>query len=350
MTQVGEAVAVGALVDDELKCPFDHKEPEPPKVDNQLIGSGTKLRDRMKAGRSTHTYADRYETTVGAVPNPKDDPKNRLHQSGSKRPEPVSIPIADDDDEVTYQNYPVTCAAHHCIPAQESLKRSALLDFMISKHEDDKLKNGDAEITQKGIVWSDIGYDVNGTENGVFLPGNYAVGGGRGGLRVWEEPDGDADNDEELDFLGEEPVRDGLPQSRQLTGSLYDISNQNRKWRYVKGAMEAAGGQFHDRHEAYSDHVLEALEKINTNLRLLQKKFVTDEKCKECKKKADSIEDTGIPSPYGLTDRLNGLSAKLRGHLTGASWPKNIYTSEWVKGYLGRLDGANKRRAKRRRK
>lgn len=355
MTQLGEPVKVGDVDAAELECPFDHESPEPPEVENSLVGSGTKLRDRMKAGRSTHTYAALYSVETDPVLNPKDISGHALHQKDGVRPTPVVIPIAvpseaknkKREEVIVYQPYPVTCAAHHCIPAQESLKRSNLLDFMISKVDADNLKNGGDTFQQTGKVWCDIGYDVNGTENGVFLPGNYAVGGGRGGLGVWEEAD-NSDEDEEDDFLGEEPVRDGLPQDRALTGALYEISNQNRKWRYVKEAMAVAGGQFHDRHEDYSDFVLEVLEKIHTNYSAMLKKNVIEEKCGKCKKKRGKYEEIGYPAPHKLAARLNGVSSRLRQMLAGKSWPANVYTSGWVKAYLERLAQANSKKSARR--
>jgi hypothetical protein len=350
MTQVGEPVTLGQVDDDEYKCPFDHDEPKPPKVDNALVGSGSKLRDRMKAGDSTCTFGERYSPKVTSVDNPKDVPGHALYQKpGAERPRPVSFTVSDGGKSAT-PTFPVTCAAHHCIPAQESLKRSDLLNYMISKTQADKLKNGSETFDRKGEVWSDIGYDVNGTENGVYLPGNYAVGGGRGGMGVWEEPDGDADNDDELDFLGEQPVNDGELDSLALTGPLYEVENQNRKWRYVKGAMDAAGGQFHDRHETYSDFVLEVLQKINSNLNRLRKESITAFRCDDCRARKDKIKNLGIPAPYGLVNRLNGVSAKMRGHLSGKVWPQNVYTSDWVKVYLQKLKRANTKRAGRSRK
>jgi hypothetical protein len=349
---IGESVAIGTVDSNEVSCPFDHDESKPPKVDNVLIGVGTTLRNRMKSGKSTHTFSARYSQDTDSIANPRDIQGHKLHQPGSKKPEVVTFPVTtgkrnSDGEEITLLlSYPVTCAAHHCIPAQESLKRSDLLDYMISKKEADSLKEGDHNIEQKGIVWSDIGYDVNGTENGIYLPGNYAAGGGRGGLKVWEEPDGDVDTDDEASFLDEQPVQDALSSDKMLTGELYDVSNQNRKWRYVKGAMGAAEGQFHDRHEDYSDFVLGVLQKIYTNLKILESKYITEEKCEKCKNRTQNAKTNGIPSPYGLVSRLNKVSKNMRTYLSGQGpWPMNVYTSDRVKVYLEKLLSASKKKA-----
>jgi hypothetical protein len=355
MTQLGEPVAIGMVDTDDTKCPFDHDSPDPPKVDNDLIGIGSTLVRRMKSGKSTLLYK-LYKPTndFDSVLAPQSRPGHAFYNKAKVVKVPIKqISASSDQADTVIHLYPVTCAAHHCIPAQESLKRSKLLDFMIDKNNPDKLKDGKSTFEQKGIVWADVGYDVNGSENGVYLPGNYAVGGGRGGMKVWEGADDNEDDDEEdgseegenFDALTENPINDDAPASNLLTGELYDVSKNNRKWRYVIQAMMKTPGQFHDRHEDYSDFVLEVLNKIYDNYNLLHQRHIVELTCPECKKRAKKIEDFGIPTPFGLAKRLNGVSNVMRNHLNGSRWPPNVYTSKWVKEYLSHLPSqASKKR------
>src|SRR5690606_15258873 len=203
------------------------------------------------------------------------------------------------------------------------------------------VKKGDSEPLKdasygKGLVWSDVGYDVNGSQNGVFLPGSYAVGGGRGGMGVWASTD---DGDED----GPEDATDSVPDpaSNELTGGLYEISAANRKWQYVKQAVRLCPGQFHDRHVDYSQFVQSVLKKIFENYRALYMSSVFRSECSKCKERADKIKEHGVPTPYGLVARLNGAGARMKGLLNGGTWGLNVYTSGWGKAYMQAVKDGN---------
>jgi hypothetical protein len=230
----------------------------------------------------------------------------------------------------------VTCAAHHVVPAQESLKASPLLAYMVKKGDTESLKDKDYS---SGIVWSDVGYDVNGRENGIFLPGSYAVGGGRGGMGVW------TGNDDKPDLEDEDVADVADPSSNLLTGKLNEISDDNRKWQYVSQAVALTPGQFHDRHEDYSDIIGEGLEKIFQNYETLKKKYLEDQKCPKCKKRTDDIKELGVPTPFGLVGRLNGMSSRMGGHLNGKKWTRTIYTSKWGRAYMAHLLSKKRKRS-----
>ena len=170
MTQLGEAVSPPGVDFNEVGCPFDHEISDPPSVDNDVIGNGTTLRARMKAGASTGTY--RYADKQAKILNPKD-----VASSNIAREE------ADHGFRRGKRLPAVVCGAPSGA-GQESLKRSSLLKYMVKKNSSEKLKGGSFD---KGGVWCDVGYDVNGIQNGVYLPGSYAVGGGRGGMNVWTQ-------------------------------------------------------------------------------------------------------------------------------------------------------------------
>ena len=305
MTQIGEGVDVGMIDTDEDDCPFDHDTPKPPTVSNKLIGSGTTLASRMKAGSSTHLYAPLKKKVVSIVATDAASGKVYTHL------------------------YPVTCAAHHLIPAQESLQDSPLLAFMVKKGEGgDSAKRKVAGVFGDGIVWANVGYDVNGAENGVYLPGSYAVGGGRGGMGVWTKNDDKPDREEE-DVAD---VPDAA--STELTGALNEISETNRKWLYVSKAMELTPGQFHDRHEDYSDFIAQVLEKIFIDLEARRGFYIEELNCPDCKKRVKDMKELGVPTPFGLVARLNGVSKRMTGFVNGSAWARNIFTSKWGQAYM----------------
>jgi hypothetical protein len=321
MTQVGEAVGLGEVNVDEVKCPFDHTTPEPPDVKNDFIGVGGTLARKMKNGEGTHLYPPMKGPDPAPIKNPKDDPNHYFH----KKAKVVKI-VATAGAVEHVHLYPVSCAAHHCIPAQESLKVSPLLAYMVDKDDPEPLKD---DSFKKGLVWSDVGYDINGSENGIFLPGSYAVGGGRGGMGVWASTeDGDEDAPEEA----EDSVAD--PESNELTGALNDISASNRKWQYVKQAVKLCPGQFHDRHVDYSKFVQGILKKMFENYQSLHTKMIDEAECPDCKKRLEKIAKDGVPTPYTMVQRLNDASNRLAGFLTTKSWRINIYTSQWGKAYM----------------
>ncbi len=331
MTQIGEPIGVGMIDEDDVQCPFDHESPKPPNVENKLIGVGTTLASRMKSGSSTHLYASLREKKA-TVLNPRDVAAHPFY----KKAKVVQIEDIDPKTgEVITHDYPVTCAAHHLVPAQEALKDSPLLAYMVKKGDSEAVKGGSYS---SGIVYADVGYDVNGTENGVYLPGSYAVGGGRGGMGVWTQNDDHPDREEE--DVSDVPD----PNSNLLTGRLNEISDDNRKWQYVSQAVVLTPGQFHDRHEDYSDFVAQGLEKIFQNYESLKKKYVKEQNCPDCKKRVEKFEEAGIPTPFGLVGRLNAMSNRLAGHLNGSKWTRNIYTSKWGRAFMERKKPARKRK------
>jgi len=328
MAEIGEPVAPPDIDVDQDQCPFDHEEEEPPNVENDLIGVGGTLARRMKNAEGTHKYEKiKGDFKVTPIKNPNDDPKHPFYKKAKV------VKIAAGDDEGTVYEYPVSCAAHHCIPAQEALKSSLLLAFMVKKGDSEPLKGGSYS---KGVVWSDVGYDVNGSQNGVFLPGSYAVGGGQGGMGVWASTeDGDEDKPEN--------PANSVPDagSNKLTGKLYEIAADNRKWQYVKQAVRLCPGQFHDRHLDYSLFVRDILQKIFENYRALYMSSIFRTECSKCKERKSKLANRGIPTPYGLVARLNGVSERLKGFLNGSTWRINIYTSRWGKAYMEAVKKGN---------
>jgi hypothetical protein len=312
MTQFGEPIEVGEIDKDERKCPFDHDSDDPPDVENILIGEGGELGQKMKNKEGTHLYAKLRQEVKQSILDPRDRPR-------SFRSIKIKFKIGSGEARPVY---PVTCAAHHCIPAQESLKNHKLLQYMCKQDQTHDLK--DAKY-KHGKVWSNVGYDINGSQNGIYLPGNYAVGGGYG-IGVWGS---NKDGDNEVPAKATTSV---TPVA--LTGRRYEISLNNRKWLYVSKAVEQGKGQFHDRHADYSKFVQSILTKIWENYENLHKTKIINKECPECEERAKKIKALGIPTPFGLVDRLNKVSDNMKNCLNGTTWRKHIYTSKWGKAYM----------------
>jgi hypothetical protein len=186
-------------------------------------------------------------------------PENDMHNDASR----LGVNLTDqptwsiDCPSVKGKRAAVQSAAHHCIPGNASLKQATtLLKFM--------RKEGPWNFS------SDIGYNVNDSNNGVWLPGNYGVRPGNGHYtRTWGAFDEDF------------------------------------KDQYAMRAMRAAHLQFHDAHQNYSLNVRRTLEDIASKL---GRPRTT---CPVC---GESLARTlnGVRPPFGLVGRLHGVSAAHR--------------------------------------
>jgi hypothetical protein len=362
--EVGELVAVelpGVGMDD--KCPFSHEKPNPNEK-NELGGVGTKLADNLIGGnginKSKPPTGPDY-TTGEKVPDPRHRPTNPIK----------SVEITVDGEVVKLHGhplkYPVTCAAHHLIPAQESLKGHDILEFMCKEGESqDFLSGGEAAsaAVDGAKVWGNVAYNVNGCQNGVWLPGNYAVGGGAGGVSLWmSKVEGKRDPDanklwvEKLDLAADEwePSQDDPQENEKpknmgealaqakfadyaLAGKNYHISDKNPKWAYVRAAMNAASGQFHDRHGDYSKSVKGYLDKVAMSYQLMFENSSKEEGgCDECKKagRPANAKEGLLGPPYGIVGRLQSCSSFFRGYVgTSMIISKVVFTSKWVQAFM----------------
>ena len=351
---------------------------------NELGGIGTKLGDSMRDGKGIC----------------HDSRKGKAFASGDKEPDPRTRPKKDRIDTVTITvsgevirlgkknrplRYPVTCAAHHLIPAQESLKEHEILEYMCAKGKKQDFRNSKspAPATVAGSkVWGNVAYNVNGCHNGVWLPGNYAVGGGTGGVDIWKSKvsarrkdstgnqnwaeavarhltpadwdRGDDDDEEELKDAFARALGKSKKKAFMLAGTNQEISAGNPKWAYVKAAMTAAGAQFHDRHEDYSNVVKDYLDKIAAVYKTRHTKSVKN--CTDCQKatRPADMTDKEIGPPYGIVGRLKTAADFFKGYLLAVKGQlgvevevkvkkrkkkkvqtaSNIYTSGWVEAWF----------------
>jgi hypothetical protein len=166
-------------------------------------------------------------------------------------------------------------AAHHCIPGGASLaKAKALHKFM--------RKNGPYSFE------SDIGYNVNAAENGVWLPGNYAVRRG----------------------------------NTEFNGATWSAQEEGFQLEYVGAAMDAAAGKmFHDAHTEYNGKVKKTLLSIANKLTKPEKK-----KCPVC---GTELNKGKVRPPFALVDRLNFVSDEHR-LMLDAPTKKTVNAGYWT--------------------
>jgi hypothetical protein len=167
--------------------------------------------------------------------------------------------------------------AHHHIPGNESWPASKTqLKKWVDKRENH--------------IKGDIGYDVNAAYNGVDLPGHTAA-------PSW--------------------------------------SDQQFQTRYAFACMacDTKDRQFHDRHPAYSDFVVQILNKIATKLTAEVKKGGCG------KKNCPASGGKKYDPPYRLLGRLIGVAARLEKYLVGdyRKWKKPVMTSRFALMYQNRL-------------
>lgn len=363
MTQMGEMSAVALVKDINVDCPFEHKDPADDEVENDLVGIGKNLGDNMEGGAKTVMG----QSGPRKVKRPMKDPKNDdLYNEAN----PIRLPRHNPE------HFPLTCAAHHLIPAQASLRDSEMVVWLVNGAVSAQVKDGKGSGT--GRLSKNVGYNVNGLENGVWLPGPYALrtdavkvamgSASSSPTRVLQTksipadtisssqvvpPEPPEDDLEEEDDPGEAPTADAPSEAFEMPGNRHgtakhppiraapDICEKDFPkyyayyFLYTISAMEKAKGQYHDAHGLYSKRVKKALNEFNTSLNSYAYEG-SCEKCKEINEAAERDEtSTDYPPPVGVVDWLDNLSSRLRQHVqvpnSGWKWP--IFTSKYAMYY-----------------
>ncbi len=362
--QMGELTAIELANEALDECPFDHKDEKPLEVKNDLVGGGTTLGGKMDKGEGTHIG----QTGLPKRPAPVNDPDHCLHGKAK----PIELP------KHTPAFFPLTCAAHHLIPAQASLRSSKLTQWLVHGSISSQVKDGKAE--GAGRLCQNIGYDVNGLENGVWLQGPYALNTDAVRLEMGlplQSSQGSKKRKGPVDVMQTEIVKatqvapneppetelepeDTPPgaattaapsgtyepdQGRTGTARTGKLTKHPTKcvgpfpelyhyyFLYTASAMQKVKAQYHDAHVDYSERVREALDEINTRVI----KFAVGGVCPKCKEKNkernESSED--FPPPTGLIPTLDRLSNKLRTHVACApqNWMWPLYTSKMAVHY-----------------
>ncbi len=275
MTELIEQVAFGNLsaeIKDE--CPYadpsegaDEDEDEDCTTDD---GPAAKSRQANDGGVLGKNLISGSQGKAGTVGGPCGLEKAKSDKRIDTRRERLYVKVKGTD-ELNDGVHGFTVAAHHLIPGEAALAKSTLLNFMAKGRTVTitVVKKNGQKVDKKKKVSKHIGYNVNGAHNGVWLPGNYYIRSRSSPRRgkSWSD-------------LGDDP------------------------WclHYVAAATKAAQAQFHDTHEAYSEKVLEVLNKISLVLR--------KHECEDCE------EDT-INPPFIIKVRLYNISNFLRSQLKG---------------------------------
>lgn len=263
MPELGEMVNVDEIVDDEWECPFAHGD-KSPTVDNLLTNSSDTLGKNMDKGTST----SRKEPKTDKIDHPEFDTRN-IETKWDKKTE-----LSEDGF-----NLRILLNPHHLVPGEASLPKSDIMVFVTKDHK---------------FIKSDIGYVVNGAQNGVWLPSHSAAGNWGNTLR-----------------------KDGVVKLK----TAEDLKAHFLQREYAFVAMEFCQAQFHDSHPDYSAFVVQCLNKV------FIKCWAGTGWCEECKK-----ETSPMPPPYGLIKRIDAISARLIGFLMFpyAAWRPPVYTSAWA--------------------
>ena len=220
----------------------------------------------------------------------------RAENTGPEQQQPEKGPI-----EIRGEEYPLCIAAHHIIPGKASLPKSKLADY----------------IWRGKKIEGDIGYDVDGSENGVWLPTHQSMSAGMGKAQTI------VINDDE------NPERTSGPSWAELSerakANIRDPKFDAQRfirW-YTQEAMDIIGAQFHDSHADYNQYVIKILNSHKTRMMKLSRD------CSECTRDK-------LPPPFMLGFWLNSISRALRTRFLECAphrgWT-GVYTSDFAKIY-----------------
>jgi hypothetical protein len=264
MTQLGEGVDVASFATQNHKensCPFC-AEDKPADGQNKLDNDASKLRSAC------------HEEDCLGLPEPGG---STMWCVVYTHPETGVQDISE-----------VRTNPHHCIPGDASLKGHKILEA-IKKDE--------------GTITADIGYDVNGRPNGIWLPTiieHFYAG-----------------------YTNVDPIA-GIS-----WGSL-SKDYPNEQFSMAEAAMYESRRQFHDAHPDYSLHVTGRLDK------LFDKLILRKQQCPVAGPKAKP----NVPPPFALVHWLNALSHAMASHLSNepTRWKDPIFTSRHAKEFRTKLN------------
>ena len=290
MTQLGEAVAKVAFSSSEEKCPMEpHKKAKTLTGKAPEVKSVPELRKSMKDGKSTRQWKQS-----------GDDFELAKHLDAEKKPPPEydEMPI-----EIADVKYPLSISAHHLIPGKASLPVSTLKKYIWK--------------SRGGLIDGDIGYDVDGAENGKWLPTHQIMSSKMASAQTIIIVD--ETNPSRTTGMSWAELSDRAKEKEGHQKSYTDLFLP----RYTQQSMRLLNCQFHDGHDDYSDWVTGQLNKISLSI------DVKSGMCDKCKKIAIKTP------PYLLVYRLNRLSRTCAGLLSGSPKPTwlRIYTSEFAAMY-----------------
>lgn len=220
----------------------------------------------------------RFQVRDTAQPNP-----NPIFEDNTTMFPGLSGPIGAYGDE-----------AHHCISGNECMKGELIENIIKDEARSEYEK--------------DTGYSINNCANGVYLPS-------------WHRN------------------RFGSGKADGTWADLNDGKNYDAKYEIMKLAMRGGAGQAHigshegkttpKHHHTYPSHVKRELGEIKKRVELRQ------EDCPYCKEKGQPKKPA--PAPYGVNQWLDGLSHRIKGHLTGHPRSWEYFVSQYAADYHNEL-------------
>lgn len=241
MTQIGEGVAIAVTKETDEECWFCKEPPKEKGLKNSEVAD-------------PDTSDSETETSV-----PENDEKNDSSALGENLGNRPKWTITCPDKNLPTEVVP---GAHHCIPGKAAFKK--VVDLGLKNYI---RKGGNFKLS------GDIGYSINHSNNGVWLPGNYGVRKNKGHYKK--------------------------------TWGSYDKSF---KQEYSRRAIKTTNRQFHDAHGDYNKLVRKTLENI------MNKLGEPEQNCPICNKPYDKTRP-----PYGLVGRLDWASSHYKRVLQGLS-------------------------------
>ncbi|HTV24726.1 MAG TPA: AHH domain-containing protein [Polyangiaceae bacterium] len=291
--EIGETVAMD--MERALACPMEHVRPatvasQPAKK----VKDVDLLKANLAAGNSTilvDVDGSGELVDAGLRPLVPADPSPEAAVVAKHGPLPIRIGELD---------LPVSVAAHHLIPGKDGLPESQLKRYVWKS---------------EGTISSDIGYHIDGSENGVWLPTHGKLSQRMGKAKKILVPS--AGDPTKL-----------VHRSYRFMSKLEEDGGVSFVSAYTQLSMKLFERQYHDSHKEYSNKVVEMLDSISLWL-----DKASGDACDQCKK--SKSPDGKFPPPHFLIFRLNALSARLRGWLLGppTAWTSGLFTSDYSKQY-----------------
>jgi hypothetical protein len=267
MTEINELVKMGMVEEFTNKCPFheDHDCKDSARNDlerHENPSFGANVQNGVSTVLRTDAKGEQYK-----VPSAQRNPRRHLSN--------MKVKIAGKSHGVGFQ-------AHHLIPVSVIKRHQIRL----------MLKTG-----TRFNLCCNVGYGVNGSENGVWLPAMHEVGE----WSSWTEQT-------QMQYM--------VAASKVLEGAT--ISKKEREYEFKSPR------QFHMTHKDYLSFVTGQLTKHCTDIN------DKTSKCPTCNPKQGNAPEKNKP-PIRLLGVLNALSFRLRGYLVGRVVHKTVYTHKFGK-------------------
>jgi len=218
-------------------------------------------------------------------------------------------------------DYDVVFAAHHLIPGNAALKGDEIVQWLGGEDKISAGQNKNGQPSSKIIDSQFSGYNVNNQENGIWLPGPYALST----KKKWPSDDvlkkakskGTISNKTKTNCLDFKmayafAVIDGTDQACDQDG----LSDKEKDY---------VGCQFHFNHREYSEFVQKCLKKVNEKIMGIMIPICP---------KAKPNNEGKYNVPYGIVNRLNTISRRIAPYLKGKPWSKYIYTDKSSLQYI----------------